>query len=117
MTWMPVLSLVLNILVLIPVSCSLIGQAAWTEAAFGPRTPARGILLSIYLTILLASTALLIHPVASLVAGLLAAQILYKITTPITVGTLRNPVVVSNLAIAGFHGVTLWSMSQSISSI
>jgi hypothetical protein len=117
MIWMPILSLALNILVLLPVCGSLIGQAAWTEAAFGPATPARGILLSIYLTILLASADLLIHPVVSLIAGLLAAQIIYKITTPITVGTLRNPVVVSNLAIAGFHGATLWSLGPSIPSM
>lgn len=117
MTWMPTLSLVLNVLVLLPVCGSLIGQAARADPAFGPATPARGILLSIYLTILLTSVTLLIHPVASLIAGLLAAQIIYKITTPVTVGTLRNPVVVSNLAIAGFHGVTLWSLSQSTSAM
>ena len=38
-------------------------------------------------------------------------QALYKITTPLTVGTIANPVVVSNLVIAGFHAATrtcLW---------
>lgn len=34
-------------------------------------------------------------------------QILYKLTTPVTVGTLQNPVVVSNLGIAIFHTLTL----------
>jgi hypothetical protein len=34
-------------------------------------------------------------------------QFVYKLTTPVTVGTLLNPVVVSNLGIAGFHAVTL----------
>ena len=34
-------------------------------------------------------------------------QILYKLTTPVTVGTLQNPVVISNLGIAMFHTVTL----------
>jgi hypothetical protein len=34
-------------------------------------------------------------------------QALYKITTPLTVGTIANPVVVSNLVIAGFHTATL----------
>lgn len=117
MSWLPILSLALNILVLVPVSGSLIAKAAWTDTSFGLATPARSILLSIYLTILLASVTLLIHPVPSLIAGLLAAQIFYKVTTPVTVGTLRNPVVLSNLAIAGFHAMTLWSLKTPISSI
>jgi hypothetical protein len=37
-------------------------------------------------------------------------QILYKVTTPFTVGSFANPVVVSNLAIAAFHSLTLWSI-------
>jgi hypothetical protein len=35
-------------------------------------------------------------------------QICYKVTTPITVGTITNPVVISNLAIAIVHAITLW---------
>jgi hypothetical protein len=31
----------------------------------------------------------------------------YKLATPVTVGTLFNPVVVSNLGIAVFHAVTV----------
>jgi hypothetical protein len=40
---------------------------------------------------------------------LLWIQAVYKITTPLTVGTLRNPVVISNLGIAAFHIATIAS--------
>lgn len=106
------LSLALNVLVLAPVCASLLTGAGWTEAAYGPPSPARGILLSIYLAILVGSAALLFAPHPAVVAGLLGVQVLYKLTTPVTVGTLANPVVASNLAIAAFHAVTLaviWS--------
>ena len=42
-----------------------------------------------------------------MVAALLLVQVIYKIATPLTVGTIQNPVVVSNLLIAAFHTVTL----------
>jgi hypothetical protein len=43
-----------------------------------------------------------------LVAPMLAMQVCYKVMTPITVGTITNPVVISNLVIAIVHGITLW---------
>ena len=46
-------------------------------------------------------------------AALLLVQVLYKVTTPLTVGTLANPVVVSNLVIAGFHTATLMCLWRS----
>lgn len=101
-------SLALNIVVLVPVCYSLLSGAGWTVSAYGPASPARGILLSIYLAILLCSVALIFKSVPAMVATLLAVQILYKITTPFTVGNFANPVVVSNLAIAAFHSITLW---------
>lgn len=101
------MSLALNVLVLVPVCYGLLSSAGWTQAAYGPPTPARGIVLSVYLAILLGSLALLAKPTPVMVAVLLAVQIVYKLTTPLTVGTLDNPVVISNLAIAGFHVVTL----------
>ena len=101
------LSLLLNIAVLVPVTSGLLGSAGWAEDAYGPASPARGILLSVYLAILAASIALLFRPLPGLVASLIFVQIVYKLTTPFTVGTLQNPVVVSNLAIAAFHFVTL----------
>ena len=107
MQTMITLSLLLNIAVLTPVCAGLIMDAKWTWAGFGVRTPARGILLSIYLAIGLASVILLAVPEPAIVGTLLFVQILYKVTTPVTVGTLRNPVVLSNLGIAAVHAVTL----------
>lgn len=107
------LSLALNILVLVPVCGSLLSEAGWILAAYGPASPARGILLSIYLAILIVSLGLLVRPVPAMVAALLIVQIIYKVTTPFTVGTLNNPVVLSNLAIAAFHAVTVAAIVQA----
>ena len=57
MNVMLTISLSLNILVLTPVVTGLIGDAGWARAAFGLRSPARGILTSVYLAILSASVA------------------------------------------------------------
>lgn len=107
------LSLVLNVLVLLPVCGSLLTNAGWTLTAYGPDSPARGILLSIYLAILVLSVGLLFKPVPAMVAALLIVQIVYKATTPFTVGTLGNPVVLSNLAIAAFHAATVAAIYQA----
>jgi hypothetical protein len=101
-------SLGLNIFVLVPVCFGLLTKADWTVSAYGPDTAARSILLSVYLAILLCSAGLVIKPLPAMVAALLLVQIVYKVTTPLTVGTLANPVVTSNLAIAAFHCITLW---------
>jgi hypothetical protein len=101
------LSLLLNFAVLVPVIGSIIANAGWVEAAYGPPSPARGIVLAFYLAILAGSAALLWKPVPAMVAALLLVQIAYKLLTPITVGTLANPVVASNLAIAAVHAVTV----------
>jgi hypothetical protein len=37
-------------------------------------------------------------------------QVIYKITTPFTVGRLQNPIVISNLVVAALHSVTLVSI-------
>ncbi len=49
-------------------------------------------------------------PIPMMVAALLMVQIVYKVITPFAVGSFSNPVVVSNLAIAAFHSITLWSI-------
>ena len=49
------LSLILNILVLIPVCAGLLTHAVWATDVYGAATAARGILLSIYGAILLVS--------------------------------------------------------------
>ena len=112
---MIIVSLALNIAVLVAVGGSLIAKAAWTDAAYGTRTPTRDILLSIYLAILIGSAALLvdwfINPAPWLIGAigaLLALQIVYKVLTAVTVKrALRNPVVVSNLGIAVVHAITI----------
>ena len=77
------------------------------DDAYGAASPARGIVLAMYTAILLASIAFLFKPVPAAVAALLAIQIIYKVLTPVTVGSLANPVVTANLAIAALHAVTL----------
>ena len=116
MPTMITLSLLLNIAVLVPVTGSIITNAGWAEAAYGPSSPARGILLAVYLAILAGSAALLWKPLPAMVAALLLVQIAYKLMTPFTVGTLGNPVVLSNLAIAAFHAVTVALIVRSASS-
>lgn len=104
---MVVLSLLINVAVLVPVCFGLLTNASWTTSAYGEATPARAILLSIYLAIGLVSVLLLVRREPKAVAALLLVQVLYKFTTPLTVGTIANPVVISNLVIAGFHTATL----------
>jgi hypothetical protein len=104
---MIILSLVVNIAVLVPVCTGLLVDATWTRACYGPGSPARQILLSVYMAIGLVSCLLLVVPSPAAVAALLLVQVIYKLTTPLTVGTLRNPVVASNLAIAACHAATL----------
>lgn len=100
-------SLWLNILVLVPVCFGLALDAQWACEAWGRANPARGILLSIYLAILILSVVLLVVKSPALAAPLLGMQVLYKVTTPFSVGTMRNPVVLSNLGIACVHIATL----------
>jgi hypothetical protein len=106
-------SLALNIFVLVPVCLGLLTKADWVLPAYGPESAARGIMLSMYLAILLCSAGLLFKPLPMMVAALLLVQIIYKFTTPLTVGTFAHPVVISNIAIAAFHSITLWSIWKS----
>ena len=83
--------------------------------AYGPATPARGIVVAFYGAIFAISLLVL----AAITFGLswaskaaltiLPAQVAHKFLTAFTVG-LRNPVVQANLAIALFHAITLTAM-------
>jgi hypothetical protein len=108
------ISLIINVVVLIPVCIGLISDASWVEYGYGLASPARGILLSIYGSILLVSLGLLINPLPMLVAPLLLVQVLYKLSTPFTVGNFTNPVVISNILVALVHLVTLVLILRSI---
>lgn len=105
---MIVLSLILNVAVLVPVCFGIITNAYWAADSYGEQTAARGILLSVYVAIALVSLAMLFRREPNMVAALILVQFVYKLTTPFTVGTVANPVVVSNLLIAAFHSVTLF---------
>lgn len=108
---LPKISLLINMLVLIPVCSGLLLNANWVAEAYGVQSPARGILLSVYLTILVASAFLLFNFDAKYVVALLSVQIIYKLLSPVMVGTLANPVVISNILIALFHSLSIWKMS------
>ena len=110
MNMMITVSLMLNIVILIPVTLGLITGATWADQAYGERSPARDILLSVYLAILLVSCALLIWKIPTGVA----AQVVYKIITPITVGSVDHPVVATNLFVVACHTVTLGLIWLSI---
>lgn len=114
MRHMVTLSLALNLAVLVPVCGGLLTGAPWAEASYGPGTPARGILLSVYLAIGATSALLLVRREPALVAPLLFVQVVYKLTTPLSVGTLEHPVVLSNLGIAAFHALTLVALAPHL---
>ena len=98
-------SLLVNIVILVPVCISLIFFDP--VASFGNHTPARGVLLSVYMSILLSSLLFLVYSDPKAVASLLFVQVVYKITTPFTVG-IENPVVITNLFVACVHTITLY---------
>lgn len=112
---MIVVSLVVNIAVLLVVGGSLIVQAGWVRTAYGDRSPARDILLAMYLAILASSLILLVGELwlratwmLGAVIALLGVQVVYKLLTALTVqSALRNPVVISNLGIAAVHMLTI----------
>ena len=102
------ISLGLNILVLTPIVFGMAIGSPIIDRAWDEFTASRGILSSIYFALLVLSIILIVKTVPVFVVPLLATQVIYKITTPFTVGTLLNPVVISNLGIAALHVVTLW---------
>ncbi len=129
------ISLIANIGILLPVCTALIvfSTSVSVEHSWGPSTPARGILLSVYFSILFASMALLglhiyfsnktvgkskittmqstsnqqqaLAAIEHMVTALLLTQILYTISTPATAG-VTNPVALSNLCICVLHSAT-----------
>lgn len=106
-------SLILNIVVLVLVCTGLIMDSERVQKSAGKFTPARGVLLAMYLTIAIASAALLLVQDPKLVFALLFMQIVYKLLTPVTVKTIKNPIVISNILIAVFHLVTVYTMFQT----
>lgn len=101
-------ALVINILVLIPVCIGLLKGSRWTLDSYGPDSPARRILLAIYLSILIFTAVCLRWPHHDNIIVLLLFQIVYKLLSAVTVRNLRNPVVISNLLIALFHSMAIY---------
>jgi len=106
-------SLLLNIVVLIPVCFFILTNNRKMEKVVGEFNPARGILIAIYTAILLASVLLLFFMDVKLAFALFFMQIVYKLLSPVTVKTIRNPVVISNIFIAIFHLVTIYTMIKA----
>ncbi len=106
-------SLILNIVALIPVCFFILTNNFRIEATLGQFTPARGILLAIYITILLTSILLLLFSDVKFALALFFMQIVYKLLTPFTVKTIRHPFVISNIFIAIFHLATVYSVIKS----
>ena len=105
------LSLLLNILILIPICYLMLTNNVRMVETLGEFNPARGILVAIYMTILIASIGLLIFPDTKFAIALLLMQIVYKLLTPFTVKTLKHPFVISNMLVAIVHIVTVYSLS------
>ena len=113
------LSLFINIIVLISVCIALVvfDESQIVIDAWGKSSPSRGILLSIYISILVISCWLLFiytqNPMSIftkyMVYVLLLIQVVYKLITPLTVG-ITNPCVISNLLISILHIITLFFM-------
>lgn len=107
-------SLIVNVVVLTPILIFMARNSPRVVWAWGDFTPARGILFSIYFAIFVASVLLLIQPVPAFVFVVLLMQVIYKVTTPLTVRSLKNPIVLSNLAISVLHVATLVNIYPAI---
>ena len=108
------ISLAVNIIVLIPIVILMIVKSPLVDHAWGTFTAARGILLSMYGTILVLSCALIVMPVPAFVVALLLMQVIYKLTTPVTVGSITSPIVISNLVIAALLVGTLVALFSAL---
>ena len=106
-------SLILNIFVLIPVCYFMLTNNFRMVKTLGEFTPSRGILLAIYTTILLASILLIFFSDSKLAFALFFMQIVYKLISPFTVRTIKHPFVISNIFIAIFHLVTIYTMIKA----
>jgi hypothetical protein len=107
-------SLAVNIVVLVPILVLMAVKSPLVDHAWGSFTQARGILMSIYFAILAVSVFLVFKPAPAFVFALLLVQVIYKVTTPFTVRSFSNPVVISNLFIASLHIVTLIKVFPAI---
>jgi hypothetical protein len=106
-------SLSLNVAVLIPVCFGIISEQNSIIEVWGTQQPSLHILVSIYCTILFASLYLLIKPNLQFIFSLLTLQVFYKLLTPVFLGNLENPVVISNIIISAVHLISLYLIIKS----
>ena len=101
---------IINVLVAGGVGVLLLRNVPVMTAVYGEATPARSILASIYLSIAAASVCALLFPAYSIAIAtvLFPLQILYKLSTVLTVRSIVHPVVVSNLLISIVHAISLF---------
>ncbi len=118
---MLVISLLVNALIVFPVSIGMLTDQPGMDAVFGAKSDARTILESVYLAIGLISVAGLVAiglgqsaQIIPMAAGLLILQIVYKLITVTTVG-ISSPVVLTNLAVVAVHTVTLVTLARQAS--
>jgi hypothetical protein len=104
------ISHLINVLVAGGMAFLLIINAAAIQDVYGPLTPARSILASMYMAIAVTSLFALVFPVYSIAIAkvLFPLQILYKLSTIFTVGLITHPVVVSNILISMLHAAALF---------
>jgi hypothetical protein len=89
-TGMMCASLILNIAVLCAICPGIMAGEDWAEFAYGARTVARDILLSMYFSILVSSFVLLVVRDERMVAALLIVQIIYKLAAPFAAWTVSS---------------------------
>lgn len=112
-------SLLLNALIVFPVSLGMLSGQPGMDAAFGAQSDARSILASVYLAIGLVSVAGLAglalgygSVVIPMAAGLLILQVVYKAITVATVG-VASPVVMTNIVVILVHLITLAILART----
>ena len=104
---MLIAALIVNLVVLVPVSVLLVVGGRFAVRWWGQVTPSRNIVLAQYLSFISASALFLFWPLEPAIITLLALQITYKVLSAFTVRTMTNPVVIANLLVASFHTAAL----------
>lgn len=104
------ISHLINFLVAGLMAILLISNERHMKKVFGDITPARQILSSLYMAIAVASLVALIAPQYSIVIAtvLFPIQILYKLSTLVTVSSKSNPVIWCNFVISIVHAISLY---------
>lgn len=104
------ISHLVNVFIAGGIAILLLTNATGMIRVYGEATPARSILTSVYFAIAITSMTALIFPIYSLAIAkvLFPLQILYKLSTIITVRSIIHPVVVSNILISILHAVSLF---------